>query len=73
MIPWSTVVAKTHDGERCNVFGDVESFSEMDTPLVGDGTPSEAFADSRRGLRCFGVTKIKGSDSRVITEIGRQR
>ena len=46
MIPWSTVVAKTHARERCNVFGDVESFSEMDTPLVGEGTPSESFADS---------------------------
>jgi hypothetical protein len=46
MIPWSTVVAKTHDRERCNAFGDVESFSEMDTSLVGEGTPSEPFADS---------------------------
>jgi hypothetical protein len=46
MIPWSTVIAKTHDRERCNTFGDVESFSEMDTPLVGEGAPSEPFADS---------------------------
>jgi hypothetical protein len=46
MIPWSTVVAKTQARERCNAFGDVESFSEMDTPLVGEGTPSESFADS---------------------------
>jgi hypothetical protein len=28
------------------VFGDVESFSEVDTPLVGEGTPSESFANS---------------------------
>jgi hypothetical protein len=39
MIPWSTVVEKTHDRERCNTFGDMESFSEMDTPLVGEGAP----------------------------------
>jgi hypothetical protein len=47
MILWSTVVAKTHDRERCNAFGDVERLSELDTSLAGEGTPSEAFADSR--------------------------
>jgi hypothetical protein len=46
MIPWSTVVANTHNCERCNALGDVESFSETDTPLVGEGAPSEPFADS---------------------------
>jgi hypothetical protein len=46
MIPWSTVVAKTHDREQCNTFGDMESFSEMDTPLVGEGTPLESFTGS---------------------------
>jgi hypothetical protein len=42
----STVVANTHDRPRSNAFGDVESLSELDNPLVGEGTPSEAFADS---------------------------
>jgi hypothetical protein len=46
MIPGSTVVANTHDRERCNALGDVESFSEMGTPLIGEGAPSEPFADS---------------------------
>jgi hypothetical protein len=46
MIPWSTVVVNAHDRQRCNVFGDVERLSEMDTPLVGEGAPLEAFADS---------------------------
>jgi hypothetical protein len=46
MIPGSTVVANTHDRERYNVFGDVESFSEMGTPLVGEGAPLEPFANS---------------------------
>jgi hypothetical protein len=46
MIPGSTVVANTHDRERYNAFGDVESFSEMGTPLVGKGAPLEPFADS---------------------------
>jgi hypothetical protein len=46
MIPRSTVVAKTHDRERYNALGDVESFSEMGTPLISEGAPSEPFADS---------------------------
>jgi hypothetical protein len=46
MIPWSTVVANTHDRERCKGLGDMESFSEMGTPLVSKGAPSEPFADS---------------------------
>jgi hypothetical protein len=41
MIPGSTVVANAHDRERYNVLGDVESFSEISTPLVGKGAPSE--------------------------------
>jgi hypothetical protein len=46
MIHWSTVVANTHDHKQCNALGDVESFSETDTPLVGEGASSEPFADS---------------------------
>jgi hypothetical protein len=46
MIPWSTVVANTHNRELCNVLGDVESFSETGTPPVGEGAPLEPFADS---------------------------
>jgi hypothetical protein len=70
--PWSTVVANTHDRQRCNAFGDVERLSELDTPLVGEGAPSEAFADSGRWIRNFGVTKIKGSESQVIPETWRK-
>jgi hypothetical protein len=43
----------------------------MDTSLVGKGTPSEAFADSWQWSRNFEVTKIRGSDSQVITEAWR--
>jgi hypothetical protein len=43
------------------MFGDVERLSAMDTSLIGEGTPPEAFTDSR-------VAKIKGLDSQVITE-----
>jgi hypothetical protein len=46
VIPWSTVVANTHDRERCNMLGDVESFPGTDTPFVGEGAPLEPFADS---------------------------
>jgi hypothetical protein len=46
MIPWSTVVANAHDSQRRNMFGDMERLSELDTSLVGEGTPSEAFTDS---------------------------
>jgi hypothetical protein len=41
-----TVVVNTHDRQRCDAFGDVERLSELDTFLVGEGAPSEAFADS---------------------------
>jgi hypothetical protein len=46
VIPWSTVVANTHDHQRCNAFGDVERLSELDTFLIGEGAPSEPFANS---------------------------
>jgi hypothetical protein len=46
VIPWSTVVANAHSSQRCNVFGDVERLSELDASLIGEGSPSEAFADS---------------------------
>jgi hypothetical protein len=45
MIPKSTVVAKPHDTRRCNAFGDVERLSEMDSPLVSKGAPSETFEE----------------------------
>jgi hypothetical protein len=48
VIPQSTVIANAHDCQRCNAFGDVERLSEMDTYLVGEGAPSEVFADSGR-------------------------
>jgi hypothetical protein len=46
VIPGSTVVANTHDCERYNALGNVESFSEIGTPLVGEGAPSEPFTES---------------------------
>jgi hypothetical protein len=46
MIPGSTVVANTHDRKQCNAFGDVGGFPEMGTPFVGEGAPSEPFANS---------------------------
>jgi hypothetical protein len=46
VIPWSTVVVNTHDRQRYNMFGNMERLSELDTSLVGEGAPSEAFADS---------------------------
>jgi hypothetical protein len=45
MIPWSTVVANARGSQRRNVFGDAERLSELDTSLVGEGAPSEAFTD----------------------------
>ena len=45
MIPWSTVVANARGSQRRNAFGDTERLSELDTSLVGEGAPSEAFAD----------------------------
>jgi hypothetical protein len=45
MIPWSTVVVNARGSQRCNAFGNAERLSELDTPLVGEGAPSEAFAD----------------------------
>jgi hypothetical protein len=71
VIPQSTVVVNAHDHQRCNAFSDVERLSKMDTSLVGEGAPLEPFADSLRWFRNFGVAKIKGSDSQVITETWR--
>jgi hypothetical protein len=45
-IPKSTVIVNAHDRQRCNVFGNVERLSELDTSLISEGAPLEAFADS---------------------------
>jgi hypothetical protein len=71
VIPQSTVVANAHDRQQCNVFGDVERLSKMDTSLAGKGAPSEPFAHSLQWVQNFRVANIKGSDSQVITETWR--
>jgi hypothetical protein len=47
---------------------DMERWSKMDSSLIGEGTPLETFADSWQWPWNFGIAKVKGLDSQVISE-----